>query len=219
VNTSPHSRWISAAEFAVGAAIVVGHNVFRFLPNEVPILFVLALVSFRVREGNWRAMGVARPEAWKRVLLIAVGAAALRLVLGQFVVEPLAARVWPPMVAPSGSESIAGNWRVTLEWLALVWTFAAVGEEVGYRGYLLTRAAQALGGARAAWWAAVVLSAVLFGYGHSYKGPAGIADSAVAGLVLGTVYLMARRNLWACVIAHGLIDTVGVAAAFLGINS
>ena len=38
----PLSRPLSALEVAVGAAVVIGHNVFRILPNEVPILFVLA---------------------------------------------------------------------------------------------------------------------------------------------------------------------------------
>ena len=31
-------RTISALEFVIGAAIVLGHNVWRVLPNEVPIL-------------------------------------------------------------------------------------------------------------------------------------------------------------------------------------
>jgi membrane protease YdiL (CAAX protease family) len=39
---------------------------------------------------------------------------------------------------------------VALRWLLLVWTFAAFGEEIGYRGYLLTRAAEAGGRSRAA---------------------------------------------------------------------
>jgi len=34
-------RLLSASEVLVGAAIVIGHNVFRVVPNEVPILFVL----------------------------------------------------------------------------------------------------------------------------------------------------------------------------------
>ena len=45
------SRWLSAAELALGAFIVIGHNVYRLVPNEVPILFVLALISFRLRDG------------------------------------------------------------------------------------------------------------------------------------------------------------------------
>jgi membrane protease YdiL (CAAX protease family) len=199
-----------------GAAIVIGHNVFRVVPNEVPILFVAALVSFRLREGGWSAMGFRRPASWTRVVGIAVAAAALRIALGDLVIEPLAGRIWPPIVAPEGTSEIAGNLKGALLGLLLVWTFAAFGEEISYRGYLLNRAADAGGRTRVAYGIALVLSAILFGYGHFYKGPAGIVDSGVAGLILGAAYLASGRNLWAPVLAHGLIDTVAVVAVYFG---
>jgi membrane protease YdiL (CAAX protease family) len=98
----------------------------------------------------------------------------------------------------------------------LVWTFAAFGEEISYRGYLLGRTADVGGRSKAAYGMAVVISAVLFGYGHFYKGPAGIVDSGMAGIILGAVYVLSGRNLWPCILAHGLIDTFGVVCAFFG---
>ena len=44
-------RLFSASELLLGAVIVIGHNVFHVVPNEVPILFVLGLVSVRIRDG------------------------------------------------------------------------------------------------------------------------------------------------------------------------
>ena len=38
---TPRARCFSLLEFAVAVFIVLGHNVFHILPNEVPILFVL----------------------------------------------------------------------------------------------------------------------------------------------------------------------------------
>jgi membrane protease YdiL (CAAX protease family) len=35
-------------------------------------------------------------------------------------------------------------------------------------------------------------------------------DSTFSGLVLGTTYLLAGRNLWAPILAHGMKDTVAV---------
>jgi hypothetical protein len=214
---TPASRSLSAAELAIGAAIVIGHNVFRVLPNEVPILFVLALVSTRLREGGWAALGFRRPASWRTVILLALGAALLRLVLGELVIQPLAAHVWPPIVGPKGFDHISGNPMAALSALGLIWTFAAFGEEIGYRGYLMKRAADLGGGTRLAWVAGLVISSVLFGYGHYYKGPAGILDSGVAGLILGGVYLLSGRCLWTCILAHGLIDTVGVVLLFFGL--
>jgi membrane protease YdiL (CAAX protease family) len=210
------SRSLSGLELLLGAAIVVGHNVFHVVPNEVPILCIIGLLSIRLRDGGWSAMGFKRPVSWRRILQIAAGAAALRIVLGDFVIEPLTAKLWPAIIAPAGAEQITGNIKVALLGLLLVWTFAAFGEEIAYRGYLVTRGADLGKRSVAAYWISVVVVSVLFGYGHYYKGPAGILDSGVAGLILGAAYIVSGRNLWASILAHGFIDTVGIVALFFG---
>lgn len=213
------SRWLSAAELLLGAFIVIGYNVYHILPNEVPILFVLGMISLRLRDGGWAAMGLRRPPSWRRIVLIALAAAAVRIVLPELLIDPLTSLFWPPASAPEGTESITGNLGVALQWLGLVWTWAAFGEEIGYRGYLLTRAADLGNRSPAAYWLGVLFVAVLFGIGHWYKGPAGAIDSGVAGLILGAAYMVAGRNLWAAILAHGFIDTFGVVVLFLGLDS
>lgn len=44
--------WISLFEFLLGSAIVIGHNVYHLVPNEVPILFVIGWIS--IRSARWR---------------------------------------------------------------------------------------------------------------------------------------------------------------------
>lgn len=215
----PDSRTVSAFEFLLGAAIVIGHNVFRAVPNEVPILVLLGLVSIRLRNGGLSAMGFKRPRSWTRLVPIALAAAALRIVLGEFVIDPLTGRFWPPATAPAGADAITGSLKDALLWLLIVWGFAAFGEEIAYRGYLLTRAADVGGRSPAAYWVGMVVVSVLFGYGHFYKGPAGIVDSGFAGLILGSAYLLTGRNLWTSILAHGFIDTFGVTVLYLGWDS
>ena len=212
----PTSRLVSAVEFLVGAGIVIGHNVFHVVPNEVPILFMLGLASYRLRDGAWSAIGFWRPASWGRIVVIALAAAALRIALGNLVIDPLTSLVWPPAAAPSVAAALPGNLKNALLGLLIVWTFAAFGEEIGYRGYLLGRAADLGRRSVGAYWAAAVASSVLFGFGHFYKGPAGIVDSGVAGLILAAAYLLAGRNLWASVLAHGFIDTFAVIVLYFG---
>jgi membrane protease YdiL (CAAX protease family) len=216
-STDPRaSGMLSALEFFFGAFIVIGHNVVHMVPNEVIILSILGLVSIRLRDGSWASMGFKRPASWQRVLLIALAAAGMRILLGQFLIEPVTGLFWPRPTAPALANEISGNAKMALLALLLVWTFAAFGEEIAYRGYLLTRAADIGKRSTAAYWIGIVLVSILFGYGHYYKGPSGVIDSGVAGLILGSAYMLAGRNLWASIFAHGFIDTFEVIDAFFG---
>lgn len=211
------ARAVSGGESLLGALIVIGHNVYRVVPNEVPILVALAIVSMRWRERawSWASLGFKRPARWRDFIVIALAAAVLRLLSG-YGLETLTAHFWPPIKAPAGTSEIRGHLTLLLQWLLIVWVFAGVGEEIVYRGYLLNKLADALGRTRLAELIAVLGSAALFGLGHYYKGPAGILDSGVAGVILGAAYLISGRNLWTCVLAHGLIDTFGLTAVYLG---
>jgi uncharacterized protein len=210
------SRALSALELFVGAFIVIGHNVFHIVPNEVIVLCVLGLASIRLRDGGWAAMGFKSPAPWRRIVLIALAAATVRILLGQFIIEPITGLFWPPPSAPALANEITGNAKVALLALLIVWTFAAFGEEIAYRGYLLTRVADIRNRSTMAYWIGILLVSILFGYGHYYKGPSAIIDSGIAGLILGAAYMLAGRNLWASILTHGLIDTFGVIDAFFG---
>jgi hypothetical protein len=61
----------------------------------------MGLISLRVRDGGWGAMGLRWPVPWWRTILIALAAAATRIRLGAVVVDPLTARFWPAAVGPT----------------------------------------------------------------------------------------------------------------------
>ncbi len=214
---SPRYRTLSLLEFALGSFIVIAHNVLRVLPNEVPILFILGWVSLRLRDGGWKAAGLTRPRSWWMTVSLAVGAAAALQIGSELVVGPLASRIWPgPQHVSHVLTSAALDWKHALATLFIIWTFAAFGEELSYRGYLLTRAADVFGGSRGTYLVGMILVAVLFGFGHYYKGPAGVFDSTYSGLVLGGVFLLSGRNLWAPILAHGISDTFALFLVVMG---
>lgn len=82
---------------------------------------------------------------------------------------------------------------------------AAVSEEVLFRGYALERA-QELSGSRSA---AGVFTWAIFTLEHlSYWGWHHLLIAGTAGAMLTLLYLW-RRNLWANILAHFMVDAVG----------
>jgi membrane protease YdiL (CAAX protease family) len=208
--------WISLFEVALGVFLVLGHNVFRVVPNEVFFLFALFWVSFKIRDGGWKVAGLTRPSSWRRTWVLALVAAVVLQVGSEFLIEPLAQQIWHQPEQVSSLLSSGMTTKKALLTLGIIWTFAAFGEELGYRGYLLTRIADLGNRSTLAYVIAMVCVAVLFGFGHYYKGPAGVLDSTYSGLVLGTLFLVSGRNLWAPILAHGLSDTYAVVLVYMG---
>ena len=196
--------------------IVIGHNVYHVVPNEVPILFVVGWISLHVRDGGWKTVGLRKPDSWSKTVLWALLAAALIVVLSDVVVGPIAEKFLGAQHGSKGLETSTPNLLWVLEMLALIWTFAAFGEEMGYRGYLMTRAADVGNRSTVAYVVALIVVSILFGYGHYYKGPAGVIASTASGLVLGAAYLVSGRNLWVAILAHGFRDTFALLAALMG---
>jgi hypothetical protein len=99
------TRPLAAVEFVLAAGVVLAHNVWRVVPNEVLILTALAIVSMRLRAArwDWSLLGFRRPASWRFVILLAVGAATLRILLGDFVIEPAATAIWPAPKLPEGA--------------------------------------------------------------------------------------------------------------------
>src|SRR5207302_562002 len=108
------SSRFARVELFLGAFIVIGHNVFHVVPNEVIVLSVLGLLSIRLRDGRFSIMGFKRPASWCRIFVIALVAAAFRIVIGQFMVEPITGFFWPAPSAPELANEIAGNVKVAL---------------------------------------------------------------------------------------------------------
>jgi uncharacterized protein len=214
---STRARMLSAAELLFGSAVVIGHNVYKAVPNEVPILFVLGWISLRLRDSGWKTIGLVRPKSWTRTVVTALALGITLQVLSEYVVVPLVMQ-WtgrPPDL--SEFRPLVGNWKLSLMALGLVWTFAAFGEEFVYRGYLLTRAAD-LGGRRAwAYWTGLAYVTVLFGLGHYYQGATGVADTAVTSLLFGSAYLLSGRNLWIPILAHGISNTIAIGLVYFGL--
>ena len=212
------ASWLSLIEVIVGSSIVVGDNVWHRLPNSVVLLSGMALISFWLREHEWGAAGLTLPRSWKRTVLIAVVAVIAQQALGQYVVDPLT-RPYLHYHAEANPMESAHGYAGLLRWFGITWTYAAFGEELGYRGYLLNRVADLGGHSRSALLLGLLWSSALFGFAHWYQGPAGVISATVSGLVYGAAYLLSRRNLWTSICAHGLSDSLALFFTYFGVAS
>jgi uncharacterized protein len=79
----------------------------------------------------------------------------------------------------------------------------ALAEETIFRGYLILRLRAVSGSSLAA----VLLSAVIFSFGHGYEGSAGVVTVGIMGLAFALVYVW-RQSLVAPIVMHFLQDFV-----------
>ena len=114
-------------------------------------------------------------------------------------------------------DEIPGNLPLLLMLLPFTWLLGGFGEEFFFRGFLLTAIAEVLGASRAAWITAVVSQAIAFGLIHAYQGPAQAISIGIGGAVYGAAFLLARRNLWPLILAHGFNDTLGFILLYSGV--
>lgn len=217
-GSSPRQRLWAAAELLLAGALVVGANVFDVVPvSETPWLVLIGWLSLRLRGLNWKALGLRRPGNWMTTVAAALAAGIALQLISEFVTEPIIERLTGRTADLSSFRSLVGNLPATLFMLALVWTLAAFGEELAYRGYVLERAATLGNRSPAAYAVAVVVVGLLFGLGHYYQGVAGVINSTFSGLFFGALYLAAGRNLWLPILAHGFSDTIGLALIYFGL--
>jgi len=214
-----NTRAAAAVEILLVLAITVGHRVLRIIPvDETLPIFLLGWLSLWLRRVGWSGIGLRRPASWSRVVGLGIATGVLLQVLSEFVTEPLIARLTHQVADMSEFAPLVGNLKLAGVYLVLVWTWAAFGEELTYRGYVLNRAADLGGRTGLAWALGLVLVMGLFGFGHSYQGLAGMIDTGIHGLLLGILYLASGRNLWPCVIAHGVCDSAGIVLIFFGVG-
>jgi uncharacterized protein len=183
-------------------------------------LFILLWV--KLRGETWASFGLIVPDSWRRTIVYGLILFAANLVYSATALQPIEHAVAEftgsgPNKASQVLGAVTGNFPLFLYLLPFVWLFAAFGEEVFYRGYLMTRFAQFMGEGRIAWAFAIVAQAILFGAAHAYQGPPGMVGIAVGALITGVGTLIWGRNLWPAIISHGLTDTLGFTLLYLGL--
>jgi len=224
-------RWIILIEilgfigFALLSKYLMSMLFWRYA-GPASLLLTLALVTIYIHKIgiDWTSLGLRSLPGIRAKLMLIPQAL---LVFVAFAIVVALTTIGGPAIGldfmneiPAGVEDrwgdVAGNLPLYLLWLGIVWTAAAFGEEMFFRGYLISRLQTVFSGYRFASVLAVVLPAIFFGYGHFYyQGLRGAIVTGGIALAFGTMFLVLKRNLWPIILLHGIVDTIGFTALYM----
>ncbi len=227
-TTSKSAVLIEVGAF-IGLALLTKFLINQFtwaLSGPISLVMTLAVLTIYLhsRGLGWPDMGLRALPGIKAKLMV-IPQAFLTFLAFAAVVAPVlvAAEMfgWEFLTEkPAGVEerwgNVRGNLPMYLIWLGIVWTTAAFGEEMFFRGYLVTRLQTAFSSIKFGNALAVITPALLFGAAHVYyQGLRGFVLTGLIGLAFGTMFLLFKRNLWPLVLWHGIIDTLTFTAIFM----
>jgi membrane protease YdiL (CAAX protease family) len=204
--------------FDIGAfVVVVVADALGFVPlTQTLFLVPLIWILLRMRHERWSTIGFSLPDALARSIVVGMIAGVLMELLADCVTTPGISAFFDVEPDNSGLKRIQGNPTMLFVFLVLNWTLAAFGEEVCFRGFLMKRLAQIFGEGRRAWVASLLLSSILFGWGHTEQGVSGWVQEGLNGLLLGILFLATQRNLTVPIVAHGVSNTVAFVLVYFG---
>lgn len=222
-----NSKWLQILEiiivFSPVVLLILGYRILSF---DNPVLLIAAVwignvimlgliwLGVSLRGESWQSIGLS----FNRATFSEVGWTVLKSVpIFVFAVVGFVfgAIVMANIVGiPEGADMtkynyLSGNLPMLFISLIGVWFASSFGEEVVYRGFLITRLQEMFRSkTRIALFATLLLSSVIFGLAHFEWGISGIVQTTFMGLALGISFLVTKRSLWPLIIAHGYMDTI-----------
>ena len=178
-------------------------------------------IGLRLRGQSWSHFGLRFGwPGWRRVLaslgksVVVCIVAASAFVLGAIIAPDGASA--PAQADMSSYDWLRGNLLMLLFALPAVYVVSSFGEEVVYRGFLITRLAEFGGHGRAVYAIAGLVSALVFGLVHFTWGPVGVIQTTLMGAALAVSYLVLKQQLWILIFAHAYLDTLLLVQLYLG---
>lgn len=184
-------------------------------PWKVPTIAIIIIAYIYLYYRNLSIIGLDKLN-WKNTLIWGVLIAVIIVVGISNLLIPVLERLLNKEVDYSAYGEIEGNTEFFLSYWWKAMFSAAIAEEIFYRGftfYVLERIFKNFEYHKVL---IVVLTAFYFGISHSFQGIVGVVGITAVAVILGSGYYLSKKNLYALIIAHALIDSWGLFSLYKG---
>jgi len=204
----PDSPWVTIALIGLAAIILVVSGIKNKAPLGIALVAALIFIAARLGLTGLAQMGFVLSDNLLKTALLGVSIGTVLSLLSIIVIQPLIEAITKQPHDVTIIEGVQGSWKGLLSWLVLNWTFVAFGEEILFRGFLMSQLIKLLGTSFLALMFNVFLASIIFGLAHSYQGRSGIWSTGIIGVCLGVAYIMSGFNLWLPILVHGVMNSV-----------
>jgi len=206
------------AEIFTFLAIIILDAVGILPITQTIYMFPLIWLALRLQKTNFKSIGleIGKFKIWKS-FLIGILLGLLIEIFATFITTPILSELFGAEPNLSAFKAIRGNLNLLLFFILISWIIAAFGEEICFRGFLMNRLATLFGNTKNSWIASLILSSIIFGFGHTEQGITGWIQEGLNGLFLGIMFLAFGRNLIIPIIAHGISNTFAFIMIYFGL--
>lgn len=152
----------------------------------------------------------------RKSIIIGVFLGLIMEIFAMYVTTPLISNFFKSEPDLTSLQDVQGNITMLLLYIVLSWILAAFGEEICFRGFLMNRISKLFGNTNSAWVISLVLSSILFGWGHTEQGITGWIQEGISGLILGIIFIKSNKNLTIPIITHGVSNTLAIILIYYG---
>ncbi|NIT59489.1 MAG: CPBP family intramembrane metalloprotease [Aliifodinibius sp.] len=186
------------------------------IPRSIIPFFLFCWASLRLRAMSWQKLGLRMPNHLIRTILFGICLGSLIQIIGLTLIRPLLDRYFGiTSIDPRDFSLLTVSVPLFVLVLLGQWLLAGLGEEAVFRGYLLNRITDLVGGGTLGLLTSIVVSSTLFSFFHGLIGMPFFVLTFIIGVIYSLVYILTGRNLWFTIIAHGTANTIGFGLAFL----
>jgi len=208
----------TAIYVSVISALLIVSGIKRVPGIGILLSIILIGIAFWNQDINLEQMGFSYPDDWTKTVFLAILLGGVLSILSTILFEPIIEKITNKSLDMTMVESVRGNWKSLLIFLAFGWIMGGFIEEILFRGFLMVEINKLLGTGNVYLAINILLTSLMFGIAHWYQGKSGVLSTGLLGAFLGAIFVWNEFNLWLPIFVHGFINTFALIFIATGVD-